>query len=107
MHLEGDIGEPEELELLMDLSNILIGAFTKAFAELLDISYNQGHPIVLGRHVLLNELMNSATHQWERALTIEMGYEIENHNISCDLLVLFTEDSIPVLEEKVNRMIGS
>jgi chemotaxis protein CheY-P-specific phosphatase CheC len=106
MQMDGEIGEPEQLELLMDLANILIGAFTKAWGELLGVSYSQGHPVVLGRHVSLNELMSKATQKWESALTIEMGYEIEDHNISCDLLVLFTEDSMPVLETKVSGMIG-
>lgn len=106
MEFEGEIGEAEQLELLMDLSNILIAAFIKALGELLGFAFSQGHPVVLGRHVSLNELMNKATQRWESTLTIEMGYVIENKNISCDLLVLFTEDSLPVLERTVSGMIG-
>jgi chemotaxis protein CheY-P-specific phosphatase CheC len=93
MHYEGEIGEAEQLELLMDVSNILIGAFLKAMGEQLSFGFSQ-------------ELMVDAAQKWDSSLAIEMGYVIENKSISCDLLILFTEDSVPVLERKVGNMIG-
>lgn len=106
MHFEGEIREDEQVELLMDISNILIGAFLKAISEQLKFSFSQGHPVVLGRHISARELMSEAAQKWDSSLAIEMGYVIENKNISCDLLILFTEDSVPVLERKVGSMIG-
>jgi chemotaxis protein CheY-P-specific phosphatase CheC len=106
MHYDEEIGETEQVELLMDTANILIGAFLKAMSEQLSIGFSQGHPVVLGRHISARELMVDAAQKWDSSLAIEMGYIIEDKNISCDLLILFTEDSIPVLERKVGNIIG-
>jgi len=106
MHFEGEIGDDGQVELLMDISNILIGAFLKAISEQLNFSFSQGHPVVLGRHISARELMSEAAQKWDSSLAIEMGYVIENKNISCDLLILFTEDSVPILERKVGNLIG-
>lgn len=106
MQFEGDIGEDEQVELLMDISNILIGAFLKAMSEQLKFGFSQGHPVVLGRHISVRELMGEAVQKWTSSLAIEMGYEIEDKNINCDLLILFTEDSMPALERKVGGLIG-
>ena len=46
-HFEGEITEQIELELLMDISNILIGACLKGLAEQLDINFSQGQPYLL------------------------------------------------------------
>jgi hypothetical protein len=44
--------------------------------------------------------------RWANILAIEMGFEIENRNISCDLLLLFTEDSIANLEDRLSYAFG-
>lgn len=48
MKYQGVLDRNAELELLMDMSNVLIGAFLRGFAMQLDVPFNQGHPVVLG-----------------------------------------------------------
>ncbi len=105
MKYVGDIDEAVQVELLMDIANILIGACLKGIAEQLDISFSQGHPLVIGRHVKVDELLGQNANRWKKTLTIEMGYKIEDKNISCDLLLLFTEDSIEPLDELVSYLV--
>jgi len=50
MKYEGRINAKTELELLMDVGNILIGSVLKGLAEQIDMSFSQGHPVVLGQH---------------------------------------------------------
>lgn len=106
MKYDGDLDDSVELELLMDISSVLTGACLNAIAEQLDIDINQGHPIVLGRHVRIDQLLNSNNLKWQRCLAIEMGYTIENHQINCDLLLLFTEDSMQELNSRVSYLGG-
>jgi len=101
----GKIDETIQVELLMDIANILIGACLKGIAEQLDINFSQGHPLVLGRHVKVDDLISRSGNRWSKMLTIEMGYKIEDKNISCDLLLLFTEDSIAPFNELVSYLI--
>ena len=97
LHFDGEIDEVVELELLMDTANILIGACLKGIAEQLDVNFSQGHPIVLGRHVEVGTLLKCNASRWTKTLSIEMGCSIENRNVNCDLLLLFTEDSLTTL----------
>ncbi len=105
MQYQGELTTKVELELLMDIANILIGAVLKGLAEQIDMSFSQGHPVVLGQHAPVSELIKANARRWRRTLAIEISYGIENYNISCDLLLLFTEDSIKTLNYKVEFLL--
>ena len=104
-HFEGEITEQIELELLMDISNILIGACLKGLAEQLDINFSQGQPFLLGQHINIDELLGRNPSGWQRLLTIELPYKLEGRLVNCDLLLLFTNDSLAVLRDKVAYML--
>ena len=94
-----------EIEVLIDTGNVLIGAFLNGISEQLDMKFSQGHPVVLGRHCTVNELIHDNSEKWQRTLAMEINYQIEDHNIQCDLLLLFTEDSIPTLNNKLGYLL--
>jgi len=104
MKYRGDIDEHIELELLMDTANILIGACLQGISDQLDINLSQGHPVVLGQHVVISDLIKS-NKQWRKTLSIEIAYSIENKGVDCDLLLLFTEDCINTLKERISYII--
>lgn len=100
-------GEPDnntQLELLMDLSSLLIGACLNGFAEQLDIRFSQGHPIILGQHCNFDDLLRINQSRWKKTLAVELSYTIENHDVNFDLLFLFTEDSVPRLQNKLQYL---
>lgn len=101
MNYQGELNVKVELELLMDIANILIGAVLKGLAEQIDMGFSQGHPVVLGQHAPVSEMIKANARRWKKTLAIELTYGIENYNISCDLLLLFTEDSLKTLNYKV------
>jgi chemotaxis protein CheY-P-specific phosphatase CheC len=98
----GELDRTAELELLMEVASILVGACTSGIAQQLDITFSQGHPVVLGQHVRVSELIKTNARHWKQTLAIELTYEIENYNISCDLLLLFTEDSLDNLNQRLS-----
>lgn len=97
-----EIDDNVELELLMDICNILIGSVLKGLSEQLDLNFSQGHPVVLGQHCNVSDLIYTNSTHWKKTLTIEISYGIEGYAINCDLLLLITEDSIPTLKNKLN-----
>lgn len=105
MKYDGKIDESVELELLMDISNVLIGACLKGIVDQLDITFSQGHPMVLGRHIKVADLLKGNSMKWKQTFAIEMGYRIENRSINCDLLLLFTEDSLDAMRRHVWHLI--
>lgn len=95
-----------QIEVMNDISNILIGAFLNGLAEQLDIQFSQGQPNILGQHRRIEELIEYGQSHWQKTLAIEVNYQIKNHNIQCDLLLLFTEDSIDTLTNKIGYLIN-
>ena len=105
MKHQGELTRNVELELLMDMSNVLIGAFLRGFANQLDTPFSQGHPVVLGQHSSIADLIHTNQHRWKRTLAIEINYRIRDHKVQCDLLLLFTEDSIQYMNNKILHLI--
>jgi chemotaxis protein CheY-P-specific phosphatase CheC/FixJ family two-component response regulator len=94
-----------KLEMLVDVSNILIGAFIQGFGTQLDMVFAQRHPIVLGDDLTPTSLLARSINSWKKVLTTEINYTIENEKICCDLLILFTEKSLETLQFKLNYLL--
>ncbi len=101
LRYEGEIDRKVELELMMDIASILIGVFLKAFAEQLDIHFSQGHPLVLQNSQMM-DLVHPDSVNWKETLSIEIHYRIENHDVDCELLILFSEYSIDELNSRIS-----
>ena len=101
MNYHHELDNNVELELLMDMANLLIGACLRGISSQLDMSFSQGHPVVLGQHRKISELIATNTNKWKKTLAIEISYSIENYPIKCDLLLLFTEESVATLNNKI------
>jgi len=101
---QGEIDDNIELELLMDIANIIVGSCLQGISDQLNVNLNQGHPEVLGQHIKISDLINNSVKHWTKTLSIEINYKIENEAINCDLLLLFTEDSIESLKTRVSYL---
>lgn len=96
-----DDADYSDMEMLLDLSSILIGACLSGIAEQLDVAFSQSHPQVLGLHSGIAELIRLNERRWKKTLAVEISYSLEGHNIHFDLLMLFTEDSVELLSHKL------
>lgn len=85
---------PAQLEALMDISNILIGACLNALSDQLNVTFSHSSPIILGRNRELESMLAATKHRWERIMAIEIGYAIKQKNIHFDLLLLFPGSSM-------------
>ena len=92
-----------ELEVLMDLSGILIGACLKGIAEQLDIEFSYSHPVIMGQRESLPRLLGFSSKD-QQVLAIEIDYGIPDHNVECDLILMLTEDSLPALTERAGYL---
>ncbi len=105
MKLANPEDDNTEIEVMIDTGNVLIGAFLNGISEQLDMNFSQSHPVVLGRHCTVNDLIHDNSAKWQRTLAMEINYRIEDYNIQCDLLLLFTEDSIPTMNFKLGYLL--
>ncbi len=104
--LNAHLDESAKLEMLLDLASIIIGACLNGFSEQLNITLSQGHPLVLGQHCPIEDLIRINQRRWKRTLAVEISYGLEDMDIHFDLLLLFTEDSVPRLREKLDFLIN-
>jgi chemotaxis protein CheY-P-specific phosphatase CheC len=90
-----------ELEALMDVSNILIGACLCSLSDQLRTVFSQNHPTILGRHCYLGNIFKNVTRSKKNMLAIEITYSIKSQDISFDLLLLFPHKSIDLVLDKL------
>ncbi|MGB1479069.1 MAG: response regulator [Marinobacter salsuginis] len=105
LHYDTLEGEAVNVEVLMDMSSILFGAFLKGIGDQLDLKLGLGHPTVLGQHRQITELLEHHSAREEQLLCIEICYALEDRDIECDMLILLTEDSVPFLEDRLQYLV--
>ncbi len=99
LHRDGNDGG--DLEMLLDLSTLLIGACLSGIAEQIDVVFSQSHPQILGEHLAIDELISVNSRRNQKTLAVEISYSLEGHDIHFDLLMLFSEDSVQLLNKKL------
>jgi len=92
------------VEALMDLSNIIIGACLNALSDALQLAFSHNTPIILGMHCDVKNLVESQSVKWKQVLMIEIEYSIANHSMDFELLFLIPEHHADAIFE---RMISS
>lgn len=97
---EGD----SELELLMDVSNLLVGSFLKGLGQQAEVKFFQSHPVLLGQHRPIEQMISLAEGSWRRTMTFEVSYGIEGTQIKCDMLLMFVDESLPLLDNKLSYL---
>lgn len=90
--------QASELEILTDLTGLLAGACLKGISQQLDVQFSLGHPALLGQHTELHKLLGE---NQQLVLAINLDYQLPEKGIQCDLLLVFTEDSLPALTERL------
>ncbi|HHC6479094.1 TPA: response regulator [Vibrio parahaemolyticus] len=101
MKVPADSEELEELELLMDISNILVGSFLNGLGEQSEVRFFQSPPVLLGQHISIDSIIETTTGAFKRTMTFEVSYNIEGTSIRCDLLFMFVDESLPLLDNKL------
>jgi len=105
LNIKEEVDDQVQLELLMDAANILIGTCLNGLANQLDMHFSQGHPVVLGQHRNIGELISDNQSRWRRTLAIELSYGLEGYNVQCDLLILLTEESMKIMNHKLAHLL--
>jgi chemotaxis protein CheY-P-specific phosphatase CheC len=105
LNIDGKVDDRLQLELLMDVASLLIGTCLSGIAKQLDMEFRQGHPVVLGQHQSVQELINSNKSAWRKTLAIEVSYGLEGFDVNCDLILLFTEESMAMMNAKLAHLI--
>ncbi|WP_122055585.1 MULTISPECIES: response regulator [Vibrio] len=101
MKVPTDSEQLEELELLMDVSNILVGSFLNGLGEQSEVRFFQSSPVLLGQHISIDSVIENTGGSFKKTMTFEVSYNIDGTSIRCDLLFMFVDESLPLLDNKL------
>lgn len=89
--------ESSELDMLLGVAGILIGPCLNGIANQFDIQFSLGHPVIVGTHMQASNIGNDIDGEQNEILILQMGYTIEDYDVQCSLMLMFTGDSIESL----------
>jgi chemotaxis protein CheC len=92
-------------ELLLEVSNILVGACVGALAAQFSLDLCFSPPSILGR-AALGDLLDTGCPPWSRALVAEVNFRIVDRAFCCHLLTFWPDESIGVLMHSVDRFLA-
>ncbi|MBU2899062.1 response regulator [Vibrio hepatarius] len=96
--------ELQELELLMDVSNILVGSFLNGLGKQAEVRFFQSPPVLLGQHISIDSIIQNTEGSFQQTMTFEVSYNIDGTAIRCDLLFMFVDESLPLLDDKLSYL---
>ncbi len=100
-----DMEGAAEHELLLDISNVLNGACLTGIADQLGEELFYSAPSILGEGKRVAATLEQDRLQWERALSVQINYRLENRSFHCDLLLLMPDSAISLLAGKLDQQL--
>ncbi len=107
MGYEGMPDHATKLELLLDVSNILIGACLRGIAEQLSSEISFSAPSLLADGVPVERLLCIEEASWDNALLLEVNFSLEQRSFACHLVMLMTEGEVDILAAGLDHFLAA
>ncbi len=104
---EQQLDHAAELELLLDITNILVGACLGGIAEQLQEKMSFSPPSLMADCLPIEELLQAHEVSWNNALLVEVNFSLEECNFACHLLMLMTETEIQSLAASLDQFLAN
>jgi len=105
MGYSGDLDNQAEVELLLDVGNVLVGACINGIADQLDVELNFSPPAVISSNVPIERLLNPKKMTWSHTLLLEVNFGLENMRFKSHLLIMMSEETITTLRDDVDKFL--
>lgn len=99
------VEDHQQVELVLEMASLLNGSCIQGICAQLDISVLLKHPALLSQHTALGDMLTEKSFPWHHTLAIELNYTFEGYSITCDLLILMHEESLPAFFKQVSFLI--
>lgn len=100
-----DTDRVEEIELMLDVANILVGACLGGVASTLDVDIGFSAPSIMGLDIAPRDLIPLSEIQHNRALFIEVCFTLETKSFACHLVVMMPPSEIARLGKELDRFL--
>jgi chemotaxis protein CheC len=99
--------ESAQEELLLDVSNILLGAVINGMGVQIGARFGFQPPTILARGADLPRLLEPGSLCWCRALLIEVDFAVACRDFKCHLVLLMPEDAIERMRGVLDRRLAA
>lgn len=104
---EGELCGAVEEELLLDVSNLLVGAVLKGLAQQLGTDFSFSAPSIMAVRGDVAELLHAERLGWSHALLIEVNFALEERDFRCHLVLLMPEESIELMRHALDQLLAA
>lgn len=105
MGYEQGLDRAAERELLLDVSNMLVGACLGGIAEQLRMTIGFSAPSLMADSIFLEALFQTSAVAWNTALLVEVNFSLEKRSFACNLLILMPENEVAHLAKELDRFL--
>ena len=105
MGYEPSSDDGTQLERILEMSSLLTATCIQSVLEQLEIDVLISHPVLLGRHAQLSQILAQHEAPWTRTLALELGYRFEGYGVECDLILLFHQNALQTLLRKLDLLL--
>ena len=96
-----------EQEVLLDVSNVLVGACLGGVADQFDMQLSYYAPAIMFEGGSVGDLLKEDCVPWTHALLLEIEFEVEGSGINCHMVILTPEESIGLIREQLHTILES
>ena len=107
MGYEEQLEASAERELILDASNVLVGACLGGIADLLEATLTYSAPSIMAERIPVDRLIDPKKMTWNYALLVEVNFTLEERNFTSHLTFLMPEESIQSMGEAIDKFMES
>ncbi len=107
MGYDTDLDQSAEQELLLEVSNLLVGAVINGISDTLKTDLSFSAPSLMAQRTPLDQVLVPEQLSWSHALLMEVNFTVEDRDFHCHLLMFMTEGAIDTLRDILDEFMDS
>ena len=104
---ESDDSTVDHEELVLDMSNLLVGACIGGIAEQLGYELCYSPPSIIADRQSLELVLQAKKVPWSHALLLSLNFRIEGKTFVCHVLAFWPDDALRALRDAIDRFLES
>ncbi len=96
-----------EIEILLDITGVLVGACLGSIARQLDSEIGFSPPSLVAKAVPVSSLLRLDGIAWKSALLLEVNFQLEHRSFACHILMVIPDTEMQALSDALTRILES
>lgn len=105
MGYEEGLDHAGEIEILLDVTNLLVGACLGGIAEQLKSCIGFSAPSLMADHVAVQDIFGEHELPWQTALLVEVNFRFDARSFACHMIMLMPEEEIRATAQALDRFL--